>query len=296
MTKDFSNQRGFLFALAGFTVWALSDASLKFIGGSTLPKYEIMVFMSVGALVTMAIVTFLRGKVGNLRPQRPGRLVILGVMLTTNLVTLFVAFKHLSLVSLYSITFLGPMLVAVLAAVFLGERILKIQILAILVGFYGVIISIDPFHSINTYGDLIGYAAAFVSLLLNTVNMLLLRVYGKDEHHESMAFYPRLVMFATGLLACVYWRCAPFDWEQLIVMLAAGVFAGIGWMFMNVACQRSPASIVAPYRYTQIVTGALLGYVIWRDVPTWHVIAGSAIIIASGLISAHHARRAEAVI
>lgn len=296
MSGAFSNLRGVFYAVTGYTVWVLSDASLKFIGGSSLPKYEIAFFMSIGALFSTGVITAMRGKLNHLKPRHKPLLVVLGVLLAANIFAYFVAYEHLSLVNLYSVTFLGPLLTALLAFLFMGERVRKAQVLAILAGFAGVVIAIDPFHALRVAGNGVGYTAAFVILFVNTIYLLIIRQYGQGEHHESLAFYPRFGMLLTGLGAFLFLPFVPFTATQLFVMLGAGVFAGIGWIFITVASQRMPASLVAPYRYSQIVMGAVLGYALWQDVPTMNCVIGSLVIIVSGLLSAHQARRLEVAV
>jgi drug/metabolite transporter (DMT)-like permease len=63
-------------------------------------------------------------------------------------------------------------------------------------------------------------------------------------------------------------------------------------MFMAQAYKLAPAATVAPFHYSQIITGGLIGYFIWHDVPSLHLLIGAIIIIASGLYIATHARRA----
>lgn len=70
-----------------------------------------------------------------------------------------------------------------------------------------------------------------------------------------------------------------------------GILGATGAFFINTAYKNAPAAIVAPFHYTQIVTGALLGYLIFGDVPSWNLMVGATIIIASGFYLARQAHR-----
>lgn len=291
MSHSFSNTRAMFFALAGFSLWTFSDASLKFLTQTSLPKYEIVMLMSVSAIATMFVITLMRGKLRMLRSQKPHRLFIIGVFLLANTFMLLVAFKYLPLTGLYAVTFMGPMLTAVLASLFMHERLTWRQKVSIVTGFVGVLTAINVTGLLTAPGEALGYVAAFLSLALNTGNMLLLRIYGKTESHESMAFYPRFIALAGGLLGCVFVHFEPVEFKNILPILTAGFFAGAGWLCVTVAGQKAPASLVAPFRYSQIVTGACLGYLVWHDVPTLNLVAGVMVIVFSGLYFTHHMRQ-----
>ena len=202
-----------------------------------------------------------------------------------------VALKRLSLATNYVIIFTGPMMIAILAALFLRERIGWAKILMIVVGFGGVIVALDPSRVLAGQGDWIGYGASFAAIIFYTVYMLLLRSYGDAENAEATVLYPRLLNGAFCLLAVFYWGYKDVAFENLALVLFGGVCAAIGWLFVAVASQQAPASIIAPYRYSQIITGAIAGYLIWHDKPTVHLVIGAIIIILSGLYIAQHTHR-----
>ncbi len=93
------------------------------------------------------------------------------------------------------------------------------------------------------------------------------------------------------MLAVFYWGFRTVSLDNLMLVLFGGVCAAIGWLFVAVASQQAPASIIAPYRYSQIITGAVAGYLIWHDKPTVHLVIGAIIIILSGLYIAQHTQR-----
>jgi drug/metabolite transporter (DMT)-like permease len=75
-------------------------------------------------------------------------------------------------------------------------------------------------------------------------------------------------------------------------MDGTGFTGGIAWLLMTAAYKHAPAATISPFHYSQIITGALLGYLIWHDVPTLHLMLGGTVIIGSGLYIAAHARKA----
>ena len=213
-----------------------------------------------------------------------------------NIALLLLALQHLTLIVCYIIIFTGPMITALFASIFLRERISWINGLMIIIGFGGIVVALDPSQLMAGHGDWVGYCAAFASVIFYTAYVLLLRFHGENETPEALVLYPRLLVGIVGLAACLIWHYEPITAPQLGYGLIAGFFSSIGWLFVTVASQQAPASTIAPYRYTQIIMGALAGYFIWHDVPGWNLAIGAVIIILSGLYIANHTRKAAAVI
>ena len=165
------------------------------------------------------------------------------------------------------------------------------QWLASIAGFVGVIIAIAPIDLIQTAGDWRGYAAAFAAMLCVTVQMLTLRVLGEKESRECMAFYPRLGPAIGGFTLMVFLGAAPMPFGTTLCALSAGCFGGIGWILVAQAYKLAPAGTVAPFQYFQIVVGTVMGYLIWHDVPSVHLMIGIAIIVLSGIYIVRHAGR-----
>jgi drug/metabolite transporter (DMT)-like permease len=129
-----------------------------------------------------------------------------------------------------------------------------------------------------------------------SLQMLTLRILGPRENRECVAFYSRLIIligsFAAGLM--LGFRDMPFD--AVILSLASGGFGSFGWLLMAHAYKLAPAALVAPFQYSEIITGALIGYLIWHDVPSAHLAVGAVVIIASGIYIITHARKSAALL
>ena len=122
---------------------------------------------------------------------------------------------------------------------------------------------------------------------------LMLRFLSNHESRESTALYPRVGGVTLGLIAILTLGFQPLTTAGLIYSIGTGSIGGLGWMCMAEAYRRATASTVAPFHYSQIVTGALAGYLIWHDQPTLRLLIGAAIIVSSGVYIATHTRRAD---
>jgi len=268
-------------AVSGFTFWVLADTVIKILGRSILPAYEIIGFLGLFVCGFLAIYAGVRREIRMLWPTQLGRQVVRSCLDLTNNLCVVVALRHVSLTLFYILIFLAPLCITFLAALFLHEKIGTRRALAILVGFAGVVIAVNPFGSARQ-GDWIGFAACMVCVCCFSVNMVWSRLLTRTETPESMAFLSGVVMAAAGA-AGMLWHAAPLNGMMFGGLLAIGAFCAAGSICFFVALKHTSASTVSQYHYTQLVTGALLTYLVWRQLPTIWMVMGGALIVVAGL-------------
>lgn len=261
-----------------------------------IPKYQIMSVGGLGGIVTIFAFTAVRGKLVKLRPHSFRGLAALGTLFMLNYYLFLVALAHMPLVNFYTIVFLAPILVAIMAAIFLKEKLTLPMTLATIVGFLGVIIAINPEKLFEDRSHWLSYAACFGSMATFATQMLTLRIIGQKESRECMAFYPRIFPFVIGTVFIVIDGFLPMDLRGWLYCLATGAIGGTGWLLMAQAYKSAPASTIAPFHYSEIITGAVLGYLVWNDVPSPNLVVGAVIIVASGLYIVKHARKSSQMV
>jgi drug/metabolite transporter (DMT)-like permease len=269
------------FALVGFTSWVFGDTLMKLAGEADLPPYEVVAFLSLFGALMMTVKGAAQGNLLALWPRRPRRQLLRIVLSLGCSMANAVALKHLPLTLFYTAVFTAPMIIALLSVLFLREHLTPAKIIAIMVGFAGVVVAIDPIGSL-TQGDWTGYAAAFVSVLCFSVSIVWLRLITQSETSDSIAFFTGLVGTALcgGLTA---WHGAPVNPSMLLLLLVMAFFVLVGNLCSFAALRLATAATVSQFHYTQIVAGSVLGFLIWHDVPALNTVLGAAIIIASGL-------------
>src|SRR5580658_981439 len=132
------------FALAGFTFWVLADSSIKLVGQSGLPAYEMVAFLGLFMAMFLVLYGAARRQVHVLRPKRLDRQLARACLDMVNNVCVVIALRHLTLTLFYILVFTAPMVIALLSAIFLREGLPLRKGLAILAGFAGVVIAVDP--------------------------------------------------------------------------------------------------------------------------------------------------------
>jgi drug/metabolite transporter (DMT)-like permease len=192
-----------------------------------------------------------------------------------------VALRHVSLPLFYILVFLAPLVITVLASIFLHEKIGTGKAIAVVAGFAGVIVAVNPFGN-SRQGDWIGFGACMVCVACFSINMVWSRVLTRTETAESLTFFSGLVMALAGFGAMV-WHTEPIGGRWLVALLAMGLFCAVGSISFFVALKHTTASNVSQYHYTQLLTGSAVSYLIWRQLPTLSMMAGGALIVGAGL-------------
>jgi drug/metabolite transporter (DMT)-like permease len=294
MKTRVSDLTAIFFAIVGFTCWVLGDSCIKWIGQYGLPPQEIVAFMGFFMALTLTLQAAVRRNLGALRPRSVVRQVLRALLDMTNNVCVVIALRHLSLTMFYILVFTSPLVISMLSAVFLGERITAKKALALLVGFGGVLIAVAPWSHAQRI-DLIGLASCLVCVACFSVNMVWSRVLTRTEPPESLAFCSGVVTAIAGLaLTSLHPRpLTPTLWLALGTM---GIFCAAGTLSFYFAVKHTSASNVSQYHYTQLLTGALISYLVWHDKPGLPMLAGGALIIGSGLLIALAARSAQSAL
>jgi drug/metabolite transporter (DMT)-like permease len=281
-TKKVSDLRAIGFALAGFTFWVFTDTSVKFVGQSGLPSYEMVAFLGLFMAVFLAIYTSARRQLHILRPHRLIRQITRACLDMANNVCVVIALRHLTLTVFYILVFMAPIVISLLSAIFLHEGLPWKKSVAIVAGFAGVIVAVHPWSSARE-ADWIGFAACVVCVACFSTNMVWSRVLTQTESPESLAFFSGIVTAVVGFALMAFVHTAPLTLRLTIGLVAMGFFCALGTLCFYIAVKHTSAANVSQYHYTQLVTGTFVSYLIWREKPGFYVLLGGALILASGL-------------
>jgi drug/metabolite transporter (DMT)-like permease len=291
MKARVSDLTAIFFAVFGFTCWVFGDSCIKWIGQYGLPPQEVVAFMGFFMALTLTLQASVRRNLGNLRPRSMVRQVLRALLDMANNICVVIALRHLSLTMFYILVFTSPLLISLLSAVFLRERITPQKALALVVGFCGVVVAVAPWSNAQRV-DFIGLVSCLVCVACFSVNMVWSRVLTRTEPPESLAFCSGLVTAVTGL-ALTGFHARPLTHTLWLALGMMGVFCAAGTLSFYVAVKHTSASNVSQYHYTQLLTGALISYLVWHDKPGLTMLAGGSLIISSGLMIALGVRNAQ---
>jgi drug/metabolite transporter (DMT)-like permease len=229
-------------------------------------------------LVMMAI--FLpRMGMALVRTAHPVLQLLRGLMLVLSSVVFVVALSHMKIAEVASIVFLAPIIVALAGGPLLGERVGTRTWLALAGGFSGVLLIIRPGGDAFTWWAVLPLACAF---MFAGYQILTRKLAGHDS--------PIATLFFPGLVACVVIPpvfpgafTLPDVPLHAAMLVAIGVLGAIGHFFLIRAHSMAPATLLAPFGYSQLVVVMVLGFLAFGELPDGIALAGIALIAASGL-------------
>ena len=283
-----SHRQAVALALAAYTLWVLVDTAIKLAGATTLPTPELIALLGLGTAGFMAAWCVPRGQARALWPRRPGPQVVRALLDLGNLIGVVIALRHLPLSLFYVLVFCSPMVTTLLAAAWLGERLERRKIIAIVAGFVGVVIAVAPL-GLGRGGEWRGYLACMGCVLCFSTSIVWSRRLTQTESPESLTFFSGAVTALAGGGGMLLGAATPVPWRLGAVLAGAGLVAVLGSVCFFVALRHSSAATVSQYHYSQLVVGALLAYVIWHDRPSVWMGVGAALIIGAGLYTASRA-------
>jgi drug/metabolite transporter (DMT)-like permease len=195
----------------------------------------------------------------------------------------FMALVYLRLDQTITIVFLAPLVVALLAGPLLGEWVGWRRMTAIVAGFVGVMIAMHP----DASGLHPAVIYSFAAMLAYALFMILTRHMATFDPPIVTLFYSMFVgTFLGAPFALADWQM-PSGALSWILLASLGLMGGTGhWLFLH-AYRLAPASSVAPFLYTQLLTMVAFGYLVFGDVPDAWTLTGATVVVASGIYLFH---------
>jgi drug/metabolite transporter (DMT)-like permease len=266
-------------------------ATVVFAGSSAISKWqvasysfgEVLFWRSVSALVVCSLLILPRTGLSVFRTARLRDHAGRNLMQGTAQAFIVIAFSLMPLAGAVAINFSAPLVATVVAALLLKEKVGAVRWGALLVGFCGVLVVAAPGADSFRIGALFAIANA---LLYGSVTAAV-RGMTATESTETLTMYQ--MVFLLGLFALLL--PFGFTWpnaDDAMMMLASGVLYGFGQYIWTRALSLAPTSAVGPFYYFTLVWALIIGFLFWGDVPTLPLLAGSAIVVGSGLFLLWH--------
>lgn len=187
-----------------------------------------------------------------------------------------------------ALIFTSPLFATAMAVVFLGERLRARRITALIIGFCGAVIILRPgFHAAN-----MGAVLVIVGAFANAASNVVVRHTTRTDPPDTAVFY--LMVYTLPLISVP----ALFVWTaptagQLATMVGVGVFATLNQRFLSRAFAAAEATAVLPFDFARLPFGALVGWIVFAELPDIWVWIGGAIIFLASVYIAHREARAH---
>ncbi|KQS76144.1 multidrug DMT transporter permease [Rhizobium sp. Leaf384] len=270
---------GIVFMLLGMLLFSLNDTMGKWLV-ETYPVLQLMAIRSVAALLVLLPLVLSRGLSNVIRVERPGLQALRSLLFAIDATAFYFAVRFMPLADAMIYWLAVPIYVAALSPFLLGEKVGWRRWTAILIGFAGVLVALDPSRESLSLPALVaffGSACFAIAIILGRT----LRTT-PDMTLVVWQFVGSLVFSLVGI-AVVPGSWIPLDPETILLPALLGVVAMSAHVLVSRSLKLADAATVVPLQYTLLFWAVVFGWIFFGDVPRPSVIIGAALIVASGL-------------
>ena len=269
---------GIFLGFAGYTIFVFLDSIIKKYLVQHYPVLEINFYICLFSLIPISIaLQFISGWHVLINNKVHIQLFrgFLGLICAAIIIN---SFKNHAFSEIYPILFSAPLILTIFSYFILKEKVGPRRIIAVLIGFVGVLIVSRP----GTVHFTFSLFLLFIGAIILAVNVLLIRMYANNQSSIAFGFYGFVAgLFLSGLYA--YYVYVPLKENHIYILFMCGIIAGTGGLCISAASKSLESSLFAPLQYFQLIAGFIFGYLFFNDLPDIYEIFGSLIISLSGL-------------
>ena len=293
-----TNLIGALCAMAAAVFFSFNDMAIKFMSGGYALHQVVLIRSVVGMSVWLVLVMPFSGGWKVVKTDRLGMHILRGLCVVFANLTFFLGLAAMPLAGAVAIFFVSPLLITVFSVLFLGERVGPFRWGAIVIGFAGVLVMVNPGAGSFQIAALLPILAATGYAFLH----ILTRKIGGTESAATMLFYIQLTFIVTSILVGLVLGDGRFsgnshpsldfltrawvvpqvsDWG---ILVAIGLASSGGGYLISQAYRLSEAAFAAPFEYLAMPLAILFGVLVFGEYPVFRDWVGIALIIGSGLV------------
>ncbi|MEM7732352.1 MAG: DMT family transporter [Pseudomonadota bacterium] len=284
---------GIACVVIGMCFFAVQDALMK----EYLPSYPIwlLLFMrSCMAVVFLTPLILLIGGFKMLRTRLIGLHAVRGALFAVGFAIFYMAFPFMGLAEATTIFFSAPLIIALMAVLFLGERIGPHRIGALVVGFLGVLIAINPTGGVFTWISVL----PLISAVLYATSQILARKIGDRESSLTVGLYTLVwsgpvVLFMGFILNQIFtftpefshmeWHFPSVPLSHVLGLLCLGISGLTGYVLLSRAYQVAEPSKISLFDYSYLPIATALAWIVWAELPPLNTVIGMVLVILSGI-------------
>jgi drug/metabolite transporter (DMT)-like permease len=288
--QDASHERaqrftGIALMCGAVACFALLDTAAKYLN-QHMDTLQVVWARYTGAFLFPFLISNPWTQPGLMFTTRPVLQIGRSLLLLLSTLGQFMALRYLQLDEAIAIIFSTPFFVAALSGPLLGEWVRWRRWAAIAVGFVGVLVVTRPGTSGFQPAALLSLTAACFYALYSITT----RILARTDSNQTTLFYSNLIGALVMLPVVPFVWVAPSNLLIVALMVATGMLGSFGHYLLIVGHRLAPAAVLAPFIYSELVWVIALGFLVFGDLPNRWTLAGSAIVIASGLYILHRER------
>ena len=278
------NLLGILLMTLGMFSLSINDIIYKNLT-MNFPVWEAVFFRAFSGSIISLYLVYHSG-INSIKTKKPVRHFVRAFSAVGCVVLYIFGIKYLLLSENIAIAHSAPIIAALLAVPILGEKIGIHRMLAIVVGFIGVLVIVKPGTDLFQLKSLLPIGSAFfmASVYLTTRSLM------NTESSTSIVFYYSFALLFTSLIFFPSDFVIP-DTFNLILALSLGIMGSMGHYFMSQAARHADVAVTSPFEYSSFIFVGLMGYFFFYEIPSNSVIVGGILIIISGVYVAYRERK-----
>lgn len=259
--------------------FTVNDAFIKSVT-EVLPLYQTIALRGVVAVAGLLLVAHFTGSLQVKIARADARLIMWRSLADVVATVLFLtALQNMYLANLSAILQATPLAVTLGAALMFKDPIGWRRMTAILIGFIGVLIIINPQGDGFDGWALVGLAAVGAIVLRD----LAVRPLSRQVPSIMVALGAGAAVFGLGIVGSVIQGWAPVTPLQLSEIFASGVLLTVGYLTAVLAMRVGDIGFVAPFRYSSLLWAIFLGWLVFGNLPQMNALIGAAIVVATGI-------------
>lgn len=264
-------------AMFGYVV---NDAFIK-LASEEMPLFQAIFLRGFVIVVILTLINAARGTLRNVHTHLSNPVAFRLAAETIGTILYLSALARVPLAPLTAVLQIVPVIVTFVAARLLRERVSARRIAAVMLGFSGVMLVVRPWSDAFSPWFILG----FIVVGLIVVRELATRRIASSAPSQAVALYTAITITVMGLVLSFVEGWGETTPRVLALLAAAACFLTIGYVASVATVRVGDLSFSAPFRYTIVVFSIILQIVVFRDVPDAFTLAGSAVVVAAGLLA-----------
>ncbi len=270
---------GALYMVLSTIILTAQDAIAKWLTAD-YHSGEILFYRTISG---MAVVFWLMRRDGGWRlavPRAPKLTLLRGVLAVLCSLVIVMSWAVLPLADAMAVVFVSPVILTIMSAILLRERVGRNGWVAVIIGFVGVLVMMRPGTSAFQWAVIVPITAAVISAGRDVIT----RKLGTLEASTTIFLYSQVLTLVGGGLS-LFWEAHWPGWFDWLLFGAAGIMAGIAQYLIIASFRLAPASLVSPLRYLSLVWAVGFGWWLWGDLPDVWIVSGGVLVVAAAILT-----------
>ena len=273
--------------IGGALALTINDGMAKYLTES-YPVGQVMALRGTCILAILLIFLILAKKRFSLKVYSWPNNFYRAAAMTGSTFCFITGLSYLPIADAIAIAFAAPLLTTLLAIVWIKERVGFHRWVAILFGFLGVVIIVQPTGDAFKIAVLAPLGAAFFGAIRDVIT----RKITGTESSFAILLTSMFLITLTGFLTYPFgW--SEFQFKHLWLFLCSSILVGLAQYLMIEAFRLGEVGLISPFKYSSLLWAVIIGFIVWGDVPGNLVLAGAAILIVSGIYLLHAEKRLQ---